>query len=1681
MLRGEIRDLLASLSERVQNKEVNEAECDKASKELSAVRSLQDSESEAARKCIQREIEMLQKETSKAEAARFTEIEKLREELLNMQQRRIELLEEAEKQRSEDIASISNANKRELQEEVKVADSKIEDLSLEHERALEQERETWQSKCFIHEKQLMELRVNADLQSEQKSDKLERLESLEQEASVLAGEVSELRHEHAEQTAKIERATGSFTTRVRVAQDEAARKMLQLENAISNLRCAEADEWDRLNSERALELSQRQEEESSLRKELELRREEALKHCSELQKAWEEKCEQSSQAASTAQTSCKYAEDAAAKALIERRLEIHERLESAQATRQTELEALESEFSSLSKSTQDESARLSQKLNNLRRNLSIRLAEIAEEGNRNLESRRQLLTLEHTSKLSDLKLELDRAHSEKDSVVAAQLRDHELSLVPVQAELEALRVTSALLPDAMRENRSLKHDLANERALLDLASSAHSDAEAMLASRSTAIQKIQTEMSAMEAELSKAQERLEGEKMDLEKASTAYNTSLIHIQRERERADAAKERNISRLKQSLAVHQSNFEATRAARMSDVEAKCLEEKTCLEERFAALQLELEESKLAGERALKQLQEKFEGELEVELSCKEKIAQEMQQAQQGLDELRLEVEEAERVEQREHSASVAALQEKGRKELTKLVNTSNAEIQSMALVQQNAFGKLQAAHESERQRFQELFAGQEARLDALRQHHTKAEEDVEKMSDAVALLQKDINSTHDQHARDMQNVTAAQEATLANTRKVSADRTSRMQSAGEAQEQALMQQLRAVELDVQLARDSSNSLRLEGERQKVKADRAVERSTLELKRLKEKLKSTVDTIEAERARNADKQERQEQETIASKESYESKKMSYQVDQERLERKLETLQQEVAVLQERLKSALADMEGQEKQFALQLQLEIDEQERGFQQQRKTQETQYQNECEAQDAEQIRARSAQRSKQQEDLDQLQTEMAELSTQVESMKEAPAKIELSKQELMQLEEQCASLQNCIKASALLQVERREAELGRLEALHASELEETHSQFTTLLSKSRRDADEVRRQLEDEMREKRDKFNKKAAELRASMEELRANQAKSQASFEIQLSKDIKEMQLEQSARNERLREEVQAARIECDLQTAAKSGREAEFRECLTEQLQAARSAADEKVKAAHDREKEAAEADYAGTRTIMAEKTKMAKEASEVLKDMLDKSMQDFNARLERELASETERGQAEKSKCAVKQRESEERLTMAQVQLAAMQGNIDEKTRFHELALQEKANSEQRALEKAKKQFRYEQAGSVSELSEAQKSSQEALRRMQDECFGTIDKVRQQAAVQSEKRIRDATAKFRNDLWTAQQNYNVWQKRLEKLLREFEQVGCVDGLFEKPLIHPCEFLYNRLLLRMFRALLEEKHSVWNESELSGLFDTLPKADEGGRSAELSKEAFRQAVHQSLCFHRKFDLGKFIRTLEQSYTGTITAEDFENRLQANLALDKATIAQIYKFADAAANVAASSGGTKPQPGILQEDDLAALLDHPQVRKAFESETSIDDLTRSSRPPLSRLSSNDGKPFGSVGRIFDRMSSMSSNDSSDSRSRLSRSRADEIIEAGEDKISQRIGKALQSSNRSLQRLGRGNSEPKLPPAPSPATFNLLGGEVKEKDQVFADLSASACYDSTSSLPAHYDGESRWV
>jgi hypothetical protein len=520
-----------------------------------------------------------------------------------------------------------------------------------------------------------------------------------------------------------------------------------------------------------------------------------------------------------------------------------------------------------------------------------------------------------------------------------------------------------------------------------------------------------------------------------------------------------------------------------------------------------------------------------------------------------------------------------------------------------------------------------------------------------------------------------------------------------------------------------------------------------------------------------------------------------------------------------------------------------------------------------------------------------------------------------------------------------------------------------------------------------------------------------------------------------------------------------------------LDEQLQAARSAADDKVKAAYKKEKEAAESEFAGHRMAMAEKIRIAKDASEVLSEMLQRNMDDFGARLDREIATEEEKAQIDKSKNATKQKDLEERLAKAQADLAKMQSAIDEKTRIHEYSLQEKTNTEQKELEKAKRELRSQQSGSVSELSEAQKKSQEALRRMQDECFGTIDNVRQQASGQCERRIRDHTAKFRNDLWQAQKNYNVWQKRLEKVLAEFDQVGCSDALCDRPHPHPCDFLYNRMLLRMFRALLEEKNSVRNEEDMSRLFEALPKSSDAGRveTAELSKETFREAVHQSLCFHRKFDLGNFVRSLEDTYTGIISVDDFESRLQANFAMDKATAAQIYKFVDAAANVAAKDGGPKPQPGIVQEEDLTALLDHAQVRKTFEPEAGIvDDKISEDIPVYRRLSA---RPQNSLVPSESSTPPGGGTPQNHSRRAYSPTRAFQRLD--------RSG----GRRRSAEQLRTPPRDKKTSTPPTSASAPLFTREDPEKvDKVPAvDAVPARQVSEKSEKSAHYDGEARWV
>ena len=56
-------------------------------------------------------------------------------------------------------------------------------------------------------------------------------------------------------------------------------------------------------------------------------------------------------------------------------------------------------------------------------------------------------------------------------------------LAPLAAEVERLRKEVMHLPEAERENRCMLQELASEAAMVDVALSAHGDAEAMLVSR----------------------------------------------------------------------------------------------------------------------------------------------------------------------------------------------------------------------------------------------------------------------------------------------------------------------------------------------------------------------------------------------------------------------------------------------------------------------------------------------------------------------------------------------------------------------------------------------------------------------------------------------------------------------------------------------------------------------------------------------------------------------------------------------------------------------------------------------------------------------------------------------------------------------------------------------------------------------------------------------------------------------------------------------------------------------------------------------------------------------------------------------------------------------------------------------------------------------------------------------
>jgi hypothetical protein len=361
--------------------------------------------------------------------------------------------------------------------------------------------------------------------------------------------------------------------------------------------------------------------------------------------------------------------------------------------------------------------------------------------------------------------------------------------------------------------------------------------------------------------------------------------------------------------------------------------------------------------------------------------------------------------------------------------------------------------------------------------------------------------------------------------------------------------------------------------------------------------------------------------------------------------------------------------------------------------------------------------------------------------------------------------------------------------------------------------------------------------------------------------------------------------------------------------------------------------------------TERNLAEKLRKAEEDSAAAKENAMTSLQELEKSHRKEINEQTDKAAKECEQGLEQRRDLEQQLALAQANLTQLQATLDEKARMHELMLLERNARESAQLDDARGTYQAQQSALIEELSQAQKYSQHALRQVQDECFATIDRIRQEAMRDSERRLKEGTAKVRMDLWQAQQTFNTWQRRLDKVARELADLGYSDPTgtrFDPPDIHPLEYVSNRILLRAFRGLLEEKQATASEEELQSLFASLRPANVTGQKRLLSNDDFRNAVLKSLMCKRRFDLSRFVDCLPRESDGRhITLSDFETSCREMLGLDRETVTYVFQLAESSSRIGRYE---KPTMGCVLEEDIASFLDYPQIRKIFDWESTGDE-----------------------------------------------------------------------------------------------------------------------------------------
>lgn len=213
-------------------------------------------------------------------------------------------------------------------------------------------------------------------------------------------------------------------------------------------------------------------------------------------------------------------------------------------------------------------------------------------------------------------------------------------------------------------------------------------------------------------------------------------------------------------------------------------------------------------------------------------------------------------------------------------------------------------------------------------------------------------------------------------------------------------------------------------------------------------------------------------------------------------------------------------------------------------------------------------------------------------------------------------------------------------------------------------------------------------------------------------------------------------------------------------------------------------------------------------------------------------------------------------------------------------------------------------------ITELQAQQTDSEKALLDEMDSMRRDYENQLAQLRDKMATLTAECDAKWKATIDQARQDAELWHKRFNDLQAKLER-----GKSSTPVARGLDNKHDRIILRLFRMLVEEKYGHFTEEDLEKSFDRLDKDGSGS----INKAEFGQVL-KTLNKNKSFDMGMAFKKFDIHHNNQITGHEFQAVLSGKIKLHPEASAHIYYLVD------------QDRGGQISGHEFKQLFDDPRL-----------------------------------------------------------------------------------------------------------------------------------------------------